>query len=257
MISFVLYLCKEEMKLNPETKMQAELFISYLKKIEKKHSSEKIKYEIIYVEDLTENEKENILESIRVISRKEAIGVVSKANSGPLPISRRKKMGREGVLLVYDENDELKMVYPHTDLQKRNDIIDALESAFDSDDLAEIKTSESLKEDDISRMISSFPEIIEDGLEFFKNEVEIEGGRIDSVFKTKDGKWLLVEIEIYAKSNAIEQILKFEKGFSESFRVKTESIRLALVCAKIKESTKRAAETSKVEVYMPKFKKIN
>ncbi|NLI62131.1 MAG: DUF91 domain-containing protein [Methanosarcinaceae archaeon] len=255
MMHLVLYLCKEEMSLNSDSKKSADSMIFCLNKCQEKHSSKKIFYDIAYIEDLNESEKEEILENIRIISRKNAIGVVSKANSGPLPISRRKKMGREGILLVY-ENEELKSVYPHVDLQKRVDIIEQLEAIYNADDLTEIKTSESLREEDIARMISSFPEMIEEGLEFYKNEVEIEDGRIDSVFKTSDGKWLLIEIEIYAKANAIEQILKFRNGFSKTFNVNPNSTRLALVCTKIKDSTLRAAKAADVEVYVPFYKRI-
>lgn len=251
---FKLFLCRDEISLNPRSGLSAESMLSLLKSCRRKFS-DTFSFDVTYVEDMEENVKESVLEEIRILSRRECIGVVSKANSGALPISRRKKMGREGILLCYTD-DVLTDVYPHTNAQRRADIVPFLQSVLDSEDLSERQTPQSLQESDISRMISSFPDMIDENVSFFKNEVEIPGGRIDSVFRTKDGGWLLVEIEIYAKSIAIEQILKFRNSFSEAYHVDPEKIRLALVCGRIKDSTLRASLSSGIEVYVLNLKRI-
>ncbi len=39
-----------------------------------------------------------------------------------------------------------------------------------------------IREEDIARIIATFPELIEDSLKFHEMEVEVGGGRIDAVF---------------------------------------------------------------------------
>ncbi|WP_406657808.1 endonuclease NucS domain-containing protein [Methanolobus sp. ZRKC2] len=224
-------------------------YSSLLETLKKKHS---ISYEIICLEELTESEKEELTESIRLISRKNGIGVVSKG-SGALPISRNKKISKNGILIQL-EDKKPRNVYPHEVNKKRIHIISHLEGMIKADNVNCATDQESISEQDISRIISTFPELIEEGLVFMDTEVEINGGRIDAVFKSKDDEHLLIEIEIEAQDNAIGQVQRFIT-YSEEYGVPRNKIRLGIVCAKIAESRLNACIGAGIEIYTLSLKK--
>ncbi|TGC11514.1 endonuclease NucS domain-containing protein [Methanolobus halotolerans] len=218
-------------------------YTDLLESLKEKHG---INYERIYIEQLTGTDKEELIESIRLISRKNGIGVVSKGG-GALPVSRNKKISKNGIL-IQTEDKRPRNVYPHEVNKKRIDIISHLESMIKADDVSHVTDQESISEQDISHMISTFPELIEEGLVFMDTEVETSGGRIDAVFISKDEEHLLIEIEIEARDNAIGQVQRFVT-YSEKFGITRDRIRLGIVCAKISESRLNACKGAGVEVY--------
>jgi RecB family endonuclease NucS len=117
-----------------------------------------------------------------------------------------------------------------------------------ADDVSHVTDQESISEEDISHMISTFPELIEEGLKFMDTEVEISGGRIDAVFRSKNDEHLLIEIEIEARDNAIGQVQRFIT-YAEKYGIPRDRIRLGIVCAKISESRLNACIGAGVEVY--------
>lgn len=221
----------------------AESYHTLLDAIREKHA---IDYDIIDIGTLSDAEKEELVEDIRIVSRKNAIGVVSKG-SGALPISRTKKLGKMGILLQL-EHEQIKNAYPQQTNKKRIDIASHLNGVLKADNINEIADNSSISEQDISHMISTFPELIEKGLEFIDTEVEIEGGRIDAVFKSKEGEHLLIEIEIEARDNAIGQVQRFAT-YSKKHNIPREKIRLGIVCARIADSRLNACVDAGIEVY--------
>lgn len=220
-----------------------ENYTALLESVKRKHQ---VNYEIVNIEVLTDSIREELVESIRLISRKNGIGVVSKGG-GALPISRNKKLGKHGILLQV-EDEKPRNVYPHEVNKKRIDIVPHLEGLIKAEDISSATDQEYISEQDISRMIATFPELIEEGLVFLDSEVETNGGRIDAVFKSKDDKHLLIEIEIEAKDNAIGQVQRFIT-YSEKYGIPTDKIRLGIVCAKISESRLNACIGAGIEVY--------
>ena len=212
--------------------------------IKEKHG---IGYERVDIATLTDAEKEQLVEDLRIISRKNGIGVVSKG-SGVLPISRRKKLGKICILLKL-ENGQVTNVYPHEINKKRIDIASHLNRVLKASSMNEITDHSSISEQDIARMISTFPELIEEGLEFIDTEVETEGGQIDAVFKSKKDEHLLIEIEIEARDNAIGQVQRFVT-YSEKYNIPREKIRLGIVCARIADSRLKACIGAGIEVYV-------
>ncbi len=206
-----------------------------------------IPFEIIEIETLSEDEKRSLLESIREISRKNGFRVVS-GGSGPLPISGSKKLSATGILLEF-KNGRPYSVYPHEKNRKRIECTHRLNSLLQVDNISELKDEDSISEDDISRIITSFPRLIEDGLVFGDTEVEVNGGRIDAVFIDREGRHLLVEIELEAKDNAIGQVSRFKKPYSGKMSLPETMIRLAIVCAKIGRSRLEACKSADIEVY--------
>ncbi len=233
-----------------ETKdKDSELYHTLLSSVQEKHG---ISYDIVDIDTLSDTEKEKLVEDIRIISRKNGIGVVSKG-TGALPISRKKKLGKICILLKMDDG-QIKNIYPHEINKKRIDIASHLNRVSKASSIDEISDHSSISEQDLSRMISTFPELIEEGLEFVDTEVEIEGGRIDAVFKSKNGEYLLIEIEIEARDNAIGQVQRFIT-YSNKYSIPREQIRLGIVCAKIGESRLNACIGAGIEVYILNLEK--
>jgi len=237
MLEYELYLSAES------DEKEIDGYISLLETLKEKHD---IGYMTIDLEKLSDDEKEELTESIRLISRKNAVGVVSKGG-GALPISRNKNIGKIGILIQI-EDDKPRNVYPHEVNKKRIDITSHLETMIGADDVSHVTDQESISEEDISHMISTFPELIEEGLKFMDTEVEISGGRIDAVFRSKSDEHLLIEIEIEARDNAIGQVQRFIT-YAEKYGIPRDRIRLGIVCAKISESRLNACIGAGVEVY--------
>ena len=237
MNEYVLYITRES------NVAEISSYIDLFEEIKQKHS---INFEIVDVESLNYDEYNEVLENIRLISRKNAIGVVSRGN-GHLPISRNKKIGNFGILLQF-EDGKAKNIYPHEKNNMRIDVRYHLNALIGSDNVTDVLDQECISEQDISRMISTFPELIEDGLEFIETEVEVKSGRIDAVFQTKNDEHLLIEIEIEVKDSAIGQVQRFAT-YSENYGIPRNKVRLGFVCAKISENILNACKDAKIEVY--------
>lgn len=225
---------------------------SYRTLLDAIHEMHGIGYDIIDIAGLNDADKGRLAEDIRIISRKNGIGVVSKG-TGALPISRKKKLGNICVLLQL-EDGQIKNVYPHEINKKRTDIASHLNRVLKAHSINEITDHSSISEQDISRMISTFPELIEEGLEFIDTEVETEGGRIDAVFRSRNDEHLLIEIEIEARDNAIGQVQRFVT-YANKYNIPREKIRLGIVCAKIGESRLNACIGAGIEVYVLNLEK--
>jgi RecB family endonuclease NucS len=215
-----------------------------LEDAKKKHA---IGYSIIDIATLTGDQKDDLLESIRLISRKNGKSVVSKGR-GALPISRSGQPGNIGIL-VQIEDGRPKDVFPHVKSGKRIDALMHLRDLMQAEDIDQLKSSESLSEQDISRMITTLPELIEKGLSFIETEVETGGGRIDAVFRDKNGAHLLIEIELKANDNAIAQVQRFKIPYSERSGVPLDKIRLGIICTGIGDSRLVACRGAGIEVY--------
>ena len=210
-------------------------------------ATRQIDYSILNTSLLDEEEGKELRNKIRNVAI-DGISVKTQGN-GPLPISRKgDKFGKICSLLHY-KDDKLVAVYPHSKNNKRNDIVPYLNKLIDSDDINEVLASDSISEGDISRIISSFPGLIGEGLEFVDIEVDTKDGRIDAVFKTPDDEHLLIEIELTAEDNAIGQVQRFKLAYSEKYDVPEDKIRLGIVCAKISDSRVNACKAAGIEVY--------
>lgn len=218
--------------------------IELLKKAKNIHN---IEYEVIDISTLTENKKQELIESLRVFSRKNSVNIKTKGK-GALPISRSGKLGKDGIL-VQKYNGVIKNVFPNVKNGKRTDCLMHLKKLIQTKNIDDLKDDEYISEKDISRMIISLPDLIEKGLKFLETEVEVEGGRIDAVFKDSDGKSLLIEVELIANDNAIAQVQRFKIPYSEKYNIPLENIRLGIVCTDISKSRINACITGNIEVY--------
>ena len=82
------------------------------------------KYSISYLIDPIDSswdqeDKDELLETIRLISRKNAIGVVSRGN-GALPISRQKNLGNIDILLQFENGGVKSVITEATQLSDKS-----------------------------------------------------------------------------------------------------------------------------------------
>lgn len=229
---------------NDSDKQEVEEHIVLLKKAKELHSCD---YCVINTDQLTEEKRKGIRDEIRGLAI-DGISVKTQGR-GALPISRGKnKLGKIPILVTYKDNKP-KNVYPHAKDGKRNDAVSYLNKLITSNDINEVFDSESISERDISKMISSFPELIGEGLKFDDTEVTTEYGRIDAVFEAPNDDRLLIEIEIEAGDNAIGQVQRFKPGYLKKCDIPEDKIRLGIVCVKISDSRLNACKGAGIEVY--------
>ncbi|MFQ6123502.1 MAG: endonuclease NucS domain-containing protein [Candidatus Heimdallarchaeota archaeon] len=211
----------------------------------------KISYKIIDGSRLNREEIEELTETIRRISRKKRIRVRS-GGGGILPISRSGavNLGNIPILLVLEDERPMH-VYPHEAGVKgqRFEVLQHLNTLLKADHLDELRAEEVLSEQDISKMISNYPALIEEELEFLDTEVAVKGAQIDMVFKDKTSKHVLIEIELKVTDAAIGQVIKFLNPYSQKFRISPKNIRRALVCVDISENHINTCKTEGIEVY--------
>ncbi|UGV41207.1 DUF91 domain-containing protein [Methanococcoides orientis] len=229
----------------------AESTLRTLQAIKEEHDCD---YTIIAIEELSEDEQEDVLENIRILSRRNTVGVVSKGR-GSLPISRKKNLSNVGIL-IHSRDEKNISVHPNVKNNKLTTVVQYLNLILNSSSVEDALDSSHISEDDISRMITSLPELIETGLTFHEIEVEVDGGRIDAVFIDEQGKHFLIEIEINAKDNAIGQVQRFKLPYAEKYGVDPEDIRLGIVCTNIDNSRMTACRGAGIEVYCLCLKKM-
>lgn len=211
----------------------------------------KIFYKIVDGSRLNQEEMEELAETIRRISNKKKIRVRS-GGGGILPISRSGAVNLGNIPILFVLEDEKPInVYPHEAGAKgqRFEVLQHLNMLLKADHLDELRAEEVLSELDISKMISNYPALIEEGLEFLDTEVAVKGAQIDVVFKDRTNKHVLVEIELKVTDAAIGQVIKFLDPYSQQFGISPKNIRRALVCIDISENRINTCKAEGIEVY--------
>ena len=218
-----------------------------LEKVKKKHQ---IDYKVINPDLLDENSREELSNQIRTVSLRAKIRVKS-SGGGALPISRSSQLNIDQTpILVVLEDDRPSMVYPHEKGPKGQ----RFEVGSYLNRLLEVETvqgfeQQSISEEDICRILLNFPLMIEDGLKYKSREEEVKGGVIDMVFVDKEGKHMLVEIEITATDSAIGQVSRFPIPYAEKYGIPRGRIRKAIICIDISMSRMVACKENNIEVY--------
>ncbi|MFX0205240.1 MAG: endonuclease NucS domain-containing protein [Candidatus Hodarchaeota archaeon] len=210
-----------------------------------------ISYKIIDGSRLNQEEMEELAEIIRRISNKKKIRVRS-SGGGILPISRSGAVNLGNILiLLVLENEKPIDVYPHEAGAKgqRFKVLQHLNELLKADNLNELRAEAVLSEQDISKMISNYPVLIEEGLEFLDTEVAVKGAQIDVVFKDRTNKHVLVEIELKVTDAAIGQVIKFLDPYSQQFGISPRNLRRTLVCIDISENYINTCKAEGIEVY--------
>jgi hypothetical protein len=225
-----------------------------LKKAKEKHQ---VNYQVITSEQLDERGREELLNQIRTVSLRAKIRVKSRGGGAPMPISRSSKLNMDQTpMLVVTENGRPSMVYPHERGPKGHifTVNSYLERLLESETVEGFE-QQALSEEDICRIITNFPQMLEDGLKYQSREVVVDGGVIDMVFIDREGNHMLVEIEIKATDSAIGQVNRFPIPYAEKYGIPQERIRKAIVCIEISDSTLVACRETGIEVYQFRVKK--
>ena len=68
-------------------------------------------------------------------------------------------------------------------------------------------------EEDWHLLLSTYPQIIENGLVFVAHEERTKHGIIDLHFKDKNSRDLIVEVKLNAQTNALDQILRYGQAY--------------------------------------------
>ena len=209
--------------------------------------------EYLEVSNISSDKQFELIESIRLVSRKTGIRVKSKGG-GPLPISRKGLIGAIPTVLIYDQMEELVSVFPHGKGPRgyRMEIIEALINLQRTGSpFGEDESSRSIEEKDIAHLLRCVPSLLEEGLSFEGAEVECAGGRIDLVFKDVNDVFLLAEIEIEAKDAAIGQVTRFVLPFQRENNV--SHVRSCIICIDCSDNILEGCRMAGIEVYQLGF----
>ncbi|MHA1911583.1 MAG: hypothetical protein ACTSYA_07790 [Candidatus Kariarchaeaceae archaeon] len=235
-----------------------ELIVNLLKGLKERDSS-RIELVIESIEEWTDEQKDELLEDIRLFSRQNDVKVKS-SGSGSLPISRSGSLNKSiPILIVRKDVSDGKIIFlaPLEKTGLRFDIEELLNSTIEDLDFLDAENKMvTVTEEIIITFLKMNAQILGEGVVFKGKEIEVEGGRIDAVFQMPDETWILVEAETEAKDNALGQVLRFVLPFSEERNIPEEKIRKAIVCLTISESLVKACKAAKVEVYVLKLEKV-
>lgn len=101
-----------------------------------------------------------------------------------------------------------------------------------------------MKEQDIENILIRHPELIEEGLVFRRNQVNLQGKRLDILFEDKNGQELIVEVKRIAGRKDIAQLMDYAGYFVDENRM---PIRVMLVAMRIPENFKKSLKWFGVE----------
>ncbi len=130
------------------------------------------------------------------------------------------------------------------------DLIRVAKSDYDSS----ISTRK-IKEKDIIDLISLYPFLIEEGLNFRRKEIPIKRGRIDLLFIDSEGNNVIAEVKapesIEAKTGKnITQLVRYTGGFLKEYGIdKEKKLRKMLICCEeVEDDIKKSCEHYGIEI---------
>jgi len=235
---------------NAEYSFHNSLLIDKMNKIRDRWN---IDYESRETSDLDNIANQRIGSDIRSILPQIRGKIVSSRNH-ILPLSRKKNLNLKNtpILLLYKEETPVN-VFPHLlgmTYYKIDDFLDTI-LKYGPADYIYIK---GILEDPLQKILSEFPSILEEGMAFIDFNVELENGEIDLLFKDKDGKFVIVELETFAKDISVTQVCRFASDFPKKFSDEKDP-RKAIVCLDFTKNILKACKGAGVELYKVRIKK--
>lgn len=175
---------------------------------------------------LSEREESNLVDEIRKI-RPQLRGSVVTFGGYMLPLSGSKKLNllNTPVVLVGKDKEVIVYVFPCAIGEKYYSVSEGL--SFVKANLNDLPLLPGVSEEAITKLIVNDPSILEEGLAFIGQEVNVSTGVCDIVFEDKYGKVLLVEVEREQSDQAIGQILRLAAGYEKDYNT---IVRPAIVC---------------------------
>jgi hypothetical protein len=179
--------------------------------------------------------------------------VTSGGHYLPLSGSKKLNLNNTPILLVRNESGPL-YVFPCKSGEIYHDVIRGIK--FLHDNLPNLIELPAGTEESIISAIQDTPELLEEGLSLISSELETSRGRGDLLFKDKNERPLLVEVEREASDQSVGQILRLCAGYEGQHGMEPGTIRAAIACIRINDKVLAAAKRAGIEVWKIDTSKI-
>ena len=196
---------------------------------------------------LTENRIRKIADDIRSI-KPQSRGAVVTSGGYNLPFSGTKKLNLNNTPIILVRSESVpRYVFPCRVGEKYYNVMMGIE--FLRDSLPNLIDLPAETEDSITSRIIERPELLEAGLALISPEVETSTGRVDLLFKDKNGRLLLVEVERVATDQSVGQILRLCAGYENKDGLEPGTVQAGLACMRINDNVRAAAKRAGIEVW--------
>ncbi len=196
--------------------------------------------------DLSESEESRVLDQIRKI-KPQARGSIVTSGGRMLPLSGSKKLNLQNtpVILVEGAGDqEPRYVFPCSIGEKYYSASDGID--FLEQNLPDLPKLEGESEEDLAKLISKNPEMLERGLRLVSEELDTPTGRCDLLFEDRNGAKLLIEVERDLSDQALGQVLRLAAGYEQESKGK---IRAGIVCLHSHDNLELGAKRAGIEIW--------
>ena len=244
-------------KLNLYCDENAEYFVhqtSIIQILDKIKERWDLNYEIIKSSELDGNKAEKIKSEIRMIPPQIRGKIVSSRNY-ILPLSGSKNLNLKNTpILLLCRNDLPLNVFPHLLGMTYHSIESFLDRIFKYGP-ADYLSTKGILENPLQKMLSEFPSMVEEGMRFLDLNVELENGEIDLLFKDREGKYVIVELETFARDISMTQVCRLASEFLKK-QPRLKGIRKMIVCFGFSKNILGACKDAGVELYKVKIDKM-
>lgn len=198
------------------------------------------------VYQITDQERIGIESRIRAILP-QMRGSIRSSRNAILPLSGNGNLNvtNTAILIINSEEKDL-FVFPcrlGETYYSLSDGFEYLRSNFPT-----LPVLEWQSEKEITSIILSEPNLIEEGLHDPKQEEETGAGKIDLLFVDRNGRDLLVEVEREADDAPLGQILRLCAGYVRLHSLPEESVRGMIACMRARPFVRHAAEMAGIEI---------
>jgi RecB family endonuclease NucS len=92
------------------------------------------------------------------------------------------------------------------------------------------------------------PRTLEDKLSIIGNEVVVSTGKIDLLVRDGKQRFVVIEFEREAGDSTIGQVVRLAAGLAEREQIDASGIRKMVVCRRMNDNVKKAANAMNIEV---------
>lgn len=198
------------------------------------------------VSQITDQERIGIESRIRAILP-QMRGSIRSSRNAILPLSGNGNLNvtNTAILIIKSEEKDL-FVFPCRLGETYYGLSDGFE--FLRSNFPTLPVLEWQSEKEVTSIILSKPNLIEEGLHDPKQEEETGAGKIDLVFVDRNGRDLLVEVEREADDAPLGQILRLCAGYVRLHSLPEESVRGMIACMRARSFVIHAAEMAGIEI---------
>ncbi len=230
--------------------------ISHLKNIlEKIHNKWEVPIKIIEAEKMSIQDSDKLKMEFRNI-QPQVRGRIVTSKGMMLPLSKGKNLNLENTpILTVQSEGKVADVYPHLLGTHYFDIKTFLENMLKSGAKYYFH-SKGLLEEPIVKILSENPSLLGNGMKHIDSEVDVGTGKPDIIFKDKNGKTVIIEIETNADDFAIGQVSRGAAGYAMKYGIDSKDIRKVIVYQSAKNNIKAAALSAGIELYKLELRRL-